>query len=154
MLLRIFVSPRRAKRSGMEISMTIKLRVIIICGLLLVTLIMLNMVRKRKLELKYALSWVICAIILVLLTCIPSLLIHMADFLGIYSPVNMIFFLGFIFLLIVVFILTISLSRVTEKVRRLAQAEALTGKEAEEKRAQVEEAKNAVKDVTEVKKDK
>lgn len=117
--------------------MTFKLQVIIICGLLFVTLIMLNMVRKRKLELKYALSWIICAIVLVVLTCVPSLLIELADFLGIYSPVNMIFFLGFIFMLIIVFTLTISLSRVTEKVRRLAQIEALTSKEADEKNTEL-----------------
>ncbi len=114
--------------------MTFKLQVIIVCGLLFVTLFMLNMVRKRKLELKYALSWVICAIVLVVLTCSPSLLIKLADFLGIYSPVNMIFFFGFVFLLIIVFILTVALSRVTEKVRRLAQIEALTSKEVDEKR--------------------
>ena len=117
--------------------MTFKLQVIIICGLLFVTLIMLNMVRKRKLELKYALSWIICAIVLVVLTCVPSLLIELADFLGLYSPVNMIFFLGFIFMLIIVFTLTISLSRVTEKVRRLAQIEALTSKEADEKNTEL-----------------
>ena len=45
--------------------------------------------------------------------------------LGIYSPVNMIFFLGFVLSLVIIFTLTVALSRVTARVRKLAQMIAL-----------------------------
>lgn len=49
----------------------------------------------------------------------------LANVLGIYSPVNMIFFLGFVLSLIIIFTLTVALSRVTARVRKLAQMIAL-----------------------------
>ena len=49
----------------------------------------------------------------------------LANALGIYSPVNMIFFLGFVLSLVIIFTLTVALSRVTARVRKLAQMIAL-----------------------------
>ena len=49
----------------------------------------------------------------------------LANVLGIYSPVNMIFFLGFVLSLVIIFTLTVALSRVTARVRKLAQMIAL-----------------------------
>ena len=48
-----------------------------------------------------------------------------AAFFGIYSPVNMIFFMGFVLSLVIIFTLTVALSRVTARVRKLAQMIAL-----------------------------
>lgn len=99
---------------------------ILICIVLLITLaVIVNMVRKRSLELKYVLVWIGCDIVLFILTLFPKLMQHLADFLGIYSPVNMIFFMGFILSLVIIFTLTVALSRVTARVRKLAQMIAL-----------------------------
>ena len=49
----------------------------------------------------------------------------LATALGIFSPVNMIFFLGFVLSLVIIFTLTVALSRVTARVRKLAQMIAL-----------------------------
>ena len=101
--------------------MTIKVRfltgAVLVCGLIIIV----NMLRKRKLELKYVLGWLLCDITLLIFTIVPDLMVGFSDFLGIYSPVNMIFFLGFLFSLIIIFSLTVALSRVTARVRRLAQ---------------------------------
>ena len=48
-----------------------------------------------------------------------------SGFLGIDAPVNMIFFLGFCFSLVIIYILTVSLSRMSTKMRRLTQIIAL-----------------------------
>ena len=90
--------------------MTIKVRVLLGAALIVVLIIIVNMLRKRELELKYVLGW---------------LLVGFSNFLGIYSPMNMIFFLGFLFSLLIIFSLTVALSRVTARVRRLAQIIAL-----------------------------
>ena len=83
------------------------------------------MIRKRKLELKYALSWLIAIVFVLIMDCFPVLLTRLSYFLGIWAPVNMIFFLGFCFSLLIIFVLTVTLSRMSERVRKLAQAVAL-----------------------------
>ena len=52
-------------------------------------------------------------------------MIVMARFLGIDAPVNMIFFLGFCFSLVIIYTLTVSLSRMATKMRKLTQIIAL-----------------------------
>lgn len=60
--------------------------------------------------------------------CAPGLLIVVSDFLGIYAPVNMIFFLGFCFSLVIIFSLTVALSRMSNSIRTLDQMVALNEK--------------------------
>ena len=109
--------------------MTVKVRLLLVIGLVCVLVMIINMVRKRQLELKYVLGWLGCDFVLLLFAIFPGLMVGLSNFLGIYAPVNMIFFLGFLFSLILVFTLTVALSRVTARVRRLAQIEALNAYE-------------------------
>lgn len=105
--------------------MTLKLQIIIGICLLVGLVAIVNMIRKRKLELKYALSWIIAIVFVLVLDCFPILLTRLSYFLGIWAPVNMIFFLGFCFSLLIIFVLTVTLSRMSERVRKLAQTVAL-----------------------------
>lgn len=105
--------------------MTLKLQLIIGAFLVIALIAIVNMIRQRKLELKYALSWLIAIAFVLILDCFPALLAKLSGFLGIWAPVNMIFFLGFCFSLMIIFILTVTLSRMSERVRKLAQAVAL-----------------------------
>lgn len=105
--------------------MTFKLQLIIGICLVVALLAIVNMIRKRKLELKYALSWLIAIVFVLIMDCFPVLLTRLSYFLGIWAPVNMIFFLGFCFSLLIIFVLTVTLSRMSERVRKLAQAVAL-----------------------------
>lgn len=105
--------------------MTLKLQLIIGAFLVIALIAIINMIRQRKLELKYALSWLIAIAFVLVLDCFPALLSKLSYALGIWAPVNMIFFLGFCFSLMIIFILTVTLSRMSERVRKLAQAVAL-----------------------------
>ena len=105
--------------------LSIKARILIVAALLVLLAVIINMVRKRRLELKYVLAWLIADLALIIFTIFPELMMWLAEFLGIYSPVNMIFFLGFVFLAMIIFSLTVALSRATSSQRRLAQYAAL-----------------------------
>lgn len=105
--------------------MTLRLQVIIGICLIIALAAITNMIRRRKLELKYALSWLIALVFVLILDCFPVLLTKLSSFLGIWAPVNMIFFLGFCFSLLIIFVLTVTLSRMSERVRKLSQAVAL-----------------------------
>ncbi len=120
--------------------MSSKFQTILIIGIVLVLLLILNMIRKRKLELKYSLVWLIVMISLLIMACLPEKLHELASGLGIYSPVNMIFFLGFVFSLIIIYVLTVTVSRLSSRIRRLAQIVAMLNSymgEDEEKKEQI-----------------
>ena len=89
---------------------------------------LINMIRRRSLELKYALVWMLVLTALFVFDCAPALLNVVSGFLGIYAPVNMIFFLGFCFSLLIIFSLTVALSRLSNSVRTLDQMVALNEK--------------------------
>ena len=112
--------------------MTAKIQIIIGIILIVALMAIINMIRKRRLELKYALSWLVAIAFVLVLDCFPSLLNKISRMLGIWAPVNMIFFLGFCFSLMIIFVLTVTLSRMSERVRKLSQAVALNEEKIEE----------------------
>ena len=101
--------------------MSIRIKCVIIVVLILGLLKILGLIKKNKLELKYALSWLFLELGIFIITLIPNLLNVISKALGIYNEINMLFFLGFVFIILV----TMSLSRNSERVRKMAQEIAL-----------------------------
>lgn len=127
--------------------MTLKIQVTIAVALLWALVAILNMIRRKSLELKYALSWIGLIAMLLIIVVFPGVMISISNFLGIWSPVNMIFFLGFVFSLIIIFTLTVALSRTSERVRRLAQIIALNEEKQEIMKKMLEEKKEDEEDI-------
>ena len=121
--------------------MTVKLQIVIAAAILVVFAVLINMIRRKSLELKYALSWMLVLTALFVFACAPWLLNVVSEFLGIYAPDNMIFFLGFCFSLLIIFTLTVALSRLSNSVRTLDQIVALNEKKLEELEQALEEEK-------------
>ncbi len=105
--------------------MSVRLQIIVIIIMIAALVVLTNMVRRKSLEMKYYLPWLLMIVLLVVVTAFPHLLEIISEFLGIESPINMIFFCGFIFSLIIIFSLTIALSRMSNRIRSLAQKLAL-----------------------------
>ena len=105
--------------------MSIRIKCVIIAVLISGLLKILGLIKKNKLELKYALSWLFLELGILIITLIPNLLNVISKVLGIYNEINMLFFLGFVFIILVIFSLTMSLSRNSERVRKMAQEIAL-----------------------------
>lgn len=121
--------------------MTLKAEIILIVILLIALVFIITVVRKGRMQLKYALPWLACVVVLGILVAIPNAIRGLASLLGIYSPVNMVFFLGFVFLLAIVFVLTMSLSKMTARIRQLSQAVALLEKRLREETQQEKQTK-------------
>lgn len=121
--------------------MTVRLQVVIAAAILVVLAVLVNMIRRKSLELKYALPWMLVMAALFVFACAPQLLNVVSEFLGIYAPVNMIFFLGFCFSLLIIFSLTVALSRLSNSVRTLDQIVALNEKKLEELDQELEKTK-------------
>ncbi len=121
-----------------------KLQIIIAIVVLIGMTYIISLIRKNRLELKYALSWLAVAFIVLIIDCFPVLMERLAELLGIASPVNMMFFVGFIFSLIILLTLTVAVSIAATCVKRLTQKMALMEKRIEELEniQRVNEAKN------------
>lgn len=113
--------------------MTLKIQIIIGAAIVFGLVYILSLIRKNRLELKYALSWFGAGIFVLILDIFPGLMESMAELIGIASPVNMIFFLGFCFSLVIILTLTVAVSIAASSVKRLTQKVAMLEKKINEK---------------------
>ena len=105
--------------------MNIRIQIIIGVIVIFALCIIVNMIREKKLELRYALAWLGVGIAILVLDCFPQVITWLAIKVGIASPINMLFFLGFCFSLVIIFILTMAVSRSSIRIKQLAQELAL-----------------------------
>lgn len=112
--------------------MSLRLQVVIAIGAIAAILWIGNLVRIRRLELKYALIWFLVGILLLIFDLFPGLLQVMTQALGITLPINMLTFLGLLFVLMILFSQTIVISNLTRKCQRLTQEVGLLYKKVDE----------------------
>ena len=100
-------------------------QIILIILFVAILIWLLREVKYRRLELRYTLSWLLLDVTLLLLAIFPRILTIVSRALGIYNPMNMLFFFGFVFSLIVIYTLTAAVSKMSGEIKRLAQKVAL-----------------------------
>lgn len=105
--------------------MNIRIQIIVAVIVIIALLVIINMIRRKRLELRYALAWLMVGVGTLILDCFPDLMNWLARKLGIVSPINMLFFLGFCFSLMIIFVLTVAVSRMSIRIKQLAQEIAL-----------------------------
>ena len=108
--------------------MSLKLQVILILIDSVILVLTVNRIRNGKLLLQHSLSWLSLLVVILVVALFPDVLGVTAEFLGIYSSMNMVFFWGFCFYLILIFGLTQSISKMTEQIKDLTQKIALLEK--------------------------
>lgn len=123
--------------------MSLKMQIIVVAAALVMLFLLVRMVKNKTLSLKYAMPWMLlCVGVGVVSVCTPFTS-WVADVLGIQVPSNMLFFMGFCFSLALIFGMTLSLSHMSLRVKKLTQECALLEKELRELRESVEKEKEA-----------
>jgi hypothetical protein len=99
----------------------------IVTGLtsLAVLAFMIELLRRRQLQEKYAILWLAVSIVMVPFAFVPTLVDGVAVALGFASGVSLVLFLGIVFLLLVCMHLSWEVSRLEEETRTLAEDVAL-----------------------------
>jgi hypothetical protein len=92
--------------------------IIVSSGLLLVVL---ELVRRRRLGERYALLWLVSAFVLLLLSAWGDLLDKVSDLLGVSTPTNALFAIAFGFVLLLLLHFSMTVSRLAEENKMLAQ---------------------------------
>ena len=112
--------------------MELFLRISLLLGLASYFLMIIFFLKKKALNLKYSLLWIISGAIKLILVIFPSILYKSADFLGFASPVNAIFALVLFFMLCNLMSITSIVSKQNSKSKRLTQQYALLEKRVRE----------------------
>lgn len=105
--------------------MNIRTQIIVVAVTLIAIFLIVNKVRRKEIELKYSLLWILLGAGVILFACIPQLTAWLAGLMGIGQPINMLFFIGFCFAILIIFSLSVAVSKVSTKVKKMAQEIAL-----------------------------
>jgi hypothetical protein len=108
-----------------------QLQIILLIASIITFLVIINMIRKYNLELKYSLLWLFFCIANILLAAFSDIAETTASLLSIKQPVNAIFLLSFGFQFFLIFSLTLTISRISNKFSQLVQEVGLLKKEVE-----------------------
>ena len=117
-------------------------RVILIVVSLLTTCYILKKIRQSKLQIEYAIFWILFAGVLIVFSLFPWLVSMFTRLIGMQLPVNFIFMFFIFVLLVKMFLMTIELSALENKVKDLTQELALEEKERADELKSQREAEN------------
>ena len=112
--------------------MTGRLQIIVAIADILAVLYIGNLVRIRRLELKYALIWFLVGILLLIFDLVPILLDAVTFAMGIAVPSNMLMLLGLGFVLMIIFSQTVVISNLTLRIKKLTQELAMVSKQVDD----------------------
>ena len=105
--------------------MTAQLQLFMILGAVVLLLIIFAFLKRGLMSVKYSLLWLALAVGLVIAAAFPYVVYVLRDLKDIEMPVNLVFLLMFCFVLVVLLSLSIAISQLADKCKRLTQANAM-----------------------------
>ena len=112
-------------------------QVLLIFGAVLMTYYILKRIRQSKLQIEYAIFWIVFSGILLVFSIFPFLVAMLTRMIGIELPVNFIFLFFILILILKAFFQTIETSALENKVRNLTQRLAIEEKDRQEELAEM-----------------
>lgn len=109
---------------------------------LILILIILFIVRKGRISVKYSLVWFFSILIILICAILPNFMISISKFLGFVTMSNMIFSLLFAILIFICISLTIIVSGQKEKIKLLIQEVSMIKSQINKKEVNKNERKN------------
>ncbi len=98
-----------------------RLELVSLLGALILPLTVLELVRRRRLQERYSLLWLLTGLVIVLLAAWPDALGLLARMTGIATPVNALFATAGAFIVVVLLHFSTVISRLSQENTRLAQ---------------------------------
>lgn len=112
--------------------MNLVLQIFLIVCVLIFLCIIIYYLAKKKLNLKYSLTWLAAGIVMLIFGIFPQLVTIIGSTIGIISEVNTVFLFAGMFMLLIIFTLTIIVSHMNNRIYRLTQMQALLEKRVRE----------------------
>lgn len=98
-----------------------QLQLMLIIATVLFSVTIINMIRNKKLELKYSLIWLGASLGLLLISIVPGAIGIISNIIHIETPVNTLYLFIIFLLILIIFSLTMAASRNYSRVRTLIQ---------------------------------
>lgn len=111
------------------------LKIVLLVFTLIFFAYVIRMIVNKKLLLKYTLVWFFASIVLIVLAMFDKISMWLANVLRIETPINAVIVAVFAFVLLILFALTVTISKNVEQIRELTQEVALLRKAAGATRA-------------------
>lgn len=108
--------------------MSIVLQIFLIVSVLIFLSIIIYYLAKKRLNLKYSLTWLATGIGMLILSVFPHLVDLIGGLVGIAAPVNTVFLFAGMFVILIVFTLTIIVSHMNNRIYKLTQMQAILEK--------------------------
>lgn len=109
-----------------------RVQIFAIVGSALLFFFVLELLRRRRLSEPYAILWLLASVVLLVLSVWDDLLETLADAVGIATPANALFVVGFGFILVLLLSFSTVISRLTRENKLLAQEIARLNRERDE----------------------
>ena len=112
--------------------MDFSLHAIVILGSVAFLLFILYLMKKGKMEVKYSIIWLAFSLCMILFACFPYTVLILNDIAGVIDPVNFIFMIQIMFILLILLSVSAVVSGFSRKIKQLAQANAILEKRVRE----------------------
>ena len=110
---------------------SIRLQIFIAIAIFAMAGIIIRMISKEKIDLRYAIGWLFLLLLALILDIFPEGLFWFSELIGVTLPANMIFLVSVFLLVGAAYLITAALSRIADTTKRLTQESALLEKEIE-----------------------
>ena len=128
----------------------INLRITLLVAVFCYFVLILIFLKRKELELRYTLIWILAGIVMGIFIIFPQLLIYWIHFLGIETPMNGLYVLCIGFIIIILMALTSIVSRQMIKIRTLVQENAMLEKRLREAEKKVDKYENVSESITDI----
>ena len=99
--------------------MSLTLRVILIVCSILAFILVVRKIKQSKLKVKDCIIWIIGSILLIFMSIFSNVVTWVSEQLGFMAPVNFVFFVMIVFLLVEAFTHNMTVSLLNEKIKNL-----------------------------------
>jgi Uncharacterized conserved protein len=105
--------------------MPLQLQITLIVVSVLAILYVVRKIRHSKMNISDSIFWIVFAILMILIAVFPVIIFFLASLLGIHSPNNFLFLLVIAILLLKIFLMSIKVSQLQDKLSELVQKSAI-----------------------------
>ena len=105
--------------------MTAMLQIVAVIAVLVFFIILISLLKKNKLALRYSLLWMLSGLVMLILALFPGLLDQFAHLIGVYSSVNALFAVLISCGLMLMISFTVIVSKEKREIVRLVQENAI-----------------------------
>ena len=103
-------------------------QIFLVLGVMFYLLVLVFLIVRRKINVRYSILWLSAAGIMLILAVFPYIVTVLAGFMGIAVPVNLVFVLQGLFVLLIAIYLTSIVSWLTNRIHKLVQMQGLLEK--------------------------